>query len=63
MYQTDKPDGVARQGVLKWVKDIAKLSDSNYGNRRIQKVLNAAITSETKENSTIDERSRRVGAV
>ncbi len=26
--------------MLEWVKDIAKFSDNNYGERRIQKVLN-----------------------
>jgi len=27
--------------MLEWVKDIAKFSDNTYGERRIQKVLNA----------------------
>jgi putative transposase len=39
--QTDKPDDLTHQEMLEWVKDIAKFSDNTYGERRIQKVLNA----------------------
>jgi putative transposase len=38
--QTDKPDDLTHQEILKWVKDITKFSDNTYGERRIQKVLN-----------------------
>jgi transposase InsO family protein len=39
--QTDKPNDLTHQEMLKRVKDIAKFSDNTYGERRIQKVLNA----------------------
>jgi putative transposase len=38
--QTDKPDDLTHQEMLKWVKDITKFSDNTDGERRIQKVLN-----------------------
>jgi transposase-like protein len=37
--QTDKPDVLAHQEMLEWVKYIAKFSDNTYGERCIQKVL------------------------
>jgi putative transposase len=39
--QTNKPDNLTHQEMLKWVLDIAKFSDNNDGERRIQSVLNA----------------------
>jgi transposase InsO family protein len=37
----NKPEDPTHQEMLDWVKDIAKFSDNTYGERRIQKVLNA----------------------
>ena len=43
-YQKRKdqiPIDTTHQEMLEWVKDIAKFSDNTYGERRIQKALNA----------------------
>nr|WP_246455058.1 IS3 family transposase [Thalassotalea piscium] len=37
----DKQEDPTHEEMLDWVKDIAKFSDNTYGERRIQKVLNA----------------------
>lgn len=39
-YST-KPEDPTHQEMIDWVKDIADFSDNTYGERRIQKVLNA----------------------
>jgi len=39
--KTQRPIDTTHQEMLEWVKDIAKFSDNTYGERRIQKSLNA----------------------
>ncbi|ASP49045.1 IS3 family transposase [Cognaticolwellia beringensis] len=39
--KAQRPIDTTHQEMLKWVKDIAKFSDNTYGERRIQKALNA----------------------
>ncbi|AGH42151.1 hypothetical protein C427_5387 [Paraglaciecola psychrophila 170] len=61
--QTDKPDGLTHQEMLEGVKDIARFSDNTYGETHSKSIEYAELSSESQENSSIDERSRRVGAV
>ncbi|MFT5812361.1 MAG: putative transposase [Psychroserpens sp.] len=56
--KTQKPFDTTHQEMLKWVKDIAKFSDNTYGERRIQKVLNALSFPASLEKSTANERSK-----
>jgi len=44
--KTQRPVDTTHQEMLEWVKDIAKFSDNTYGERRIQKALNALTNSE-----------------
>ena len=39
--KAQRPIDTTHQEMLEWVKDIAKFSDNTYGERRIQKALNA----------------------
>jgi hypothetical protein len=61
--KTDNPDDLTHQEMLEWIKVIAKFSDNLYGERAFKSIEYAELSSESQENSSIDERSRRVGAV
>ena len=39
--KAQRPIDTTHQEMLEWVKDIVKFSDNTYGERRIQKTLNA----------------------